>query len=92
MSSDENNYNSDLYAVRGSEHRLKRQAQLTQMLVSSEGQPLRIVLLQYSKQFGKSLRTVSEYFDVISEDNTGPIYEKNGIIHLRKPLKKYLRY
>ncbi len=84
----ENNLPGDIYSEKAAQLRSQRLADLTQVLLASEGQPLYPVLLRYSKSKGRSMKTVNEYWEVISEDNLGPIYEKNGIIKVRRAKRR----
>lgn len=61
---------------------------MTEVLVASEGQQLQPVLLNLSKSLGRSMRTINEYWEVISVGGLGPIYEKHGIIKVRRSGRK----
>lgn len=80
----------DIYSEKAARLRTERINDMTLKLVASEGQPLRAFMLTYSKETGRSLKTLGEYWEVISLDNKGPIYEHNGIIKVRKSSKRRL--
>lgn len=78
--------NSDLYAIRGSEVRLRRVQKLTELLVASDGQRLRVVLLSFSKSEGVSMRTLSEYWDCITLDGSSKFIQcdDKGCVKIKK--------
>ena len=80
-----------LISEKAAQLRSERLADLTRILLASEGQPLYPVLLRYSKASGRSMKTISEYWEVISEGNQGPIYEKNGVIRVRRSARRWLK-
>lgn len=80
---------SDIYAPKAQQLRRERVARFTLLLQSSEGQSLESVMNQYSLSSGVSRRTLEEYWEVISNTNRGPIYEKRGIIKVRTLFKKF---
>ncbi len=84
----ENNLPSEIYSEKAAQLRSQRIADLTRILLASEGQPLYPVLLRYSKAASRSMKTVNEYWEVISEDNLGPIYERNSVIKVRRAKRK----
>ena len=91
MSDVENATKTGIYSELAAKLRSERIAAMTQILVSSEGQPLYPVLLRLSKSTGRSMKTINEYWNVISEDNQGPIYEKYGIIKVRRAFKRWVK-
>ncbi|MGD1055741.1 MAG: hypothetical protein ABR867_06635 [Nitrososphaerales archaeon] len=87
----ENNLPGEIYSEKAAQLRNERIAYMTQILVSSEGQPVYPVLLRLSKSTGRSMKTINEYWEVISEHNSGPIYEKHGIIRVRRAFKRWVK-
>lgn len=77
------NDSTDVYAARAQKARRDRVARFSVFLQNMEGQSVDSVLRAYSLQTGIAIRTLEEYWDVISLENKGPIYERHGIIRIR---------
>lgn len=80
----------EIFAPKAQQLRRERVARLTQMLVSAEGQTLDSVVNQFSLSTGVSKRTIEEYWEIISNNNQGPIYEKRGLVKVRKLFRRHL--
>jgi len=81
----------EIYSEKAAMLRRQRLADLTRLLQASEGQELVSVLRRYSKATGKSMKTINEYWEIISDDNKGPIYEKNGIVKVRTMFRRWIK-
>jgi 5-methylcytosine-specific restriction endonuclease McrA len=78
----------DVYAETAQRMRQERVARFSAFLQNMEGQSLEFALRVFSLQTGIALRTLGEYWDVICVGNKGPIYEKHGIIKVRKSFRR----
>jgi len=52
--------------------------------VKMEGQDLEIVIRHFSRETGVSVRTVEEYWDVLSPGNKGRLFVRDGIIRVKQ--------
>ena len=64
--------------------RQERVSKFTEYLIAHEGQELEIAMKNFSRATGVSMRTVLEYWNVISPSNHAMIYTKAGVIKVRK--------
>lgn len=84
MSESSKQWDPNVWAPRAQSWRMERVQKFADYCVKMEGQSLVVVMKHYSRETGVSLRTVQEYWDVLSPDNRGAIYERNGLIKCRK--------
>lgn len=62
----------------------------TRLLVNSEGQRLEEAMNEFSRATGNTLQKIEEYWKVVSNNNRGPVYERHGLIKVRRMFKKWL--
>lgn len=86
MSESSKQWDANVWAPRAQSWRMERVQKFADYCVKMEGQSLTMVMKVFSRESGVSMRTVQEYWDVLSPDNRGPIYERNGIIKVRNKL------
>lgn len=82
-------FDANVWAPRAQRWRQERVQKFADYCVKMEGQDLTLVMRTYSRESGVSMRTVQEYWDVISPDNRSAITVRNGIINVkRRSVKK----
>ncbi len=91
MSESSKQWDPNVWAPRAQKWRQERVQKFAKYLIQNEGQSLTVVMKEWSLQSGVAMRTVQEYWDVLSPDNRGPVYEKHGIIAVRGAFKRHLK-
>jgi hypothetical protein len=82
-------FDPNVWAPRAQRWRQERVQKFADYCVKMEGQDLTLVMKTFSRESGVSMRTVQEYWDVVSPDNRSAIQVKNGIIRVKeRRLKK----
>jgi hypothetical protein len=84
MSEVSKQFDPNVWAPRAQSWRMERVQKFADYCAKMEGQDLTIVMKHYSRETGVSMRTVQEYWDVLSPDNRSAIFVRNGIIRLRE--------
>ena len=73
-----------VWAPRAQRLRQERVSRFTEYLIAHEGQELEVAMKNFSRATGVSMRTVLEYWQVISPSNKGIVYTRSGVIKIRK--------